>query len=223
MRRMFSENQIKEMIKEEAVQPEEVVGLLVGKDINVDGITSKGIANTGAIANIGNVAISGDLIVQGEGKGKVIAKTLEQTEANWSLPVSIPSITGFEGNGYYAIKKINGEIHLIFAVAYKNTSGEAKNFTLSTYQVDVSSLPTADREKIIDMSGKNLTEEPLSFTTIRMVATTTFADGAGAGTKPLTIKHSAVNELQFYWTVSFNNIPADGYVAISYEVNFAVL
>lgn len=35
-------------------------------DINVEGITSKGIANTGGLANIGNVAISGELSVSGD-------------------------------------------------------------------------------------------------------------------------------------------------------------
>ena len=35
-------------------------------DINVEGITSKGIANTGGLANIGDVAISGDLSATGD-------------------------------------------------------------------------------------------------------------------------------------------------------------
>ena len=152
-----------------------------------------------------------------------VAKTIEQAEANWVLPVTIPSVTNFEGDGYYAIKKVNGEIHIIFAVAYKNTSGATANFSLSTFSADMSSLPVADTSKIIDMSGKNLTEDPGSITTIRIVPVGTFASGTGAGTKPLDLRHNSANNLQFYWTVSFSNVPSDGYVIISFEINLDVL
>lgn len=62
MRKMFSEKQIKKMVEE---SPAEVVKALKGQDINVEGITSKGIANTGALANIGDVAVSGKLTASG--------------------------------------------------------------------------------------------------------------------------------------------------------------
>ena len=70
MRRMYSESELRKFIQEHGV---DVVASLLGKDISVEGITSKGIANTGGLANIGDVAISGDLIVQGEGKGNISA------------------------------------------------------------------------------------------------------------------------------------------------------
>ena len=65
MRRMFSEKQIKGIVQESS---SEVVEALKGQDISVEGITSKGIANTGGLANIGNVAISGELSASGDVK-----------------------------------------------------------------------------------------------------------------------------------------------------------
>ena len=58
MRRMFSENQIKDIVKE---SPSEVVEALKGQDINVEGITSKGIANTGDIGATGKIT-GGEII-----------------------------------------------------------------------------------------------------------------------------------------------------------------
>ena len=58
MRRMYSENQIAEIVKK---YPQAVVKALEGQDINVEGITSKGIANTGNIANIGDIATTGKI------------------------------------------------------------------------------------------------------------------------------------------------------------------
>lgn len=81
MRRMFSEKQIKGIVKE---SPSEVVEALKGQDISVEGITSKGIANTG------NVGITGDLAVSGSING----------EENPSVkPIYIHPITLVNGNG----------------------------------------------------------------------------------------------------------------------------
>ena len=59
MRRMYSKNELKSLVK--AVIDEYGVESLVGKDISVNGITSKGIANTGNIANIGDIATTGKI------------------------------------------------------------------------------------------------------------------------------------------------------------------
>ena len=58
MRRMFSKNQVKEIVKESS---SEVVEALKGQDINVNGITSKGIANTGNIATTGDIGATGKI------------------------------------------------------------------------------------------------------------------------------------------------------------------
>lgn len=58
MRRMYSENQIAEIVKK---YPQAVVKALEGQDISVEGITSKGIANTGNIANTGDIGASGKI------------------------------------------------------------------------------------------------------------------------------------------------------------------
>ena len=59
---MYSENQIKKIIEESAPA---IIEALKGQDISINGLTSKGIANTGALGNIGDVAISGNLTVSG--------------------------------------------------------------------------------------------------------------------------------------------------------------
>ena len=66
MRRMYTEKQVRELADEEVAS--KVVESLAGKDISIEGLTSKGIANTGGLANIGNVAISGELSVSGDTK-----------------------------------------------------------------------------------------------------------------------------------------------------------
>ena len=73
MRRMISQElqaYIEKLVKEGIAKQ------LEGKDINVEGITSKGIANTGAFANIGDVVVSGDITAQGEEKGRLIGNQL---------------------------------------------------------------------------------------------------------------------------------------------------
>lgn len=58
MKRMYSKKQILELVKS---NPEAVIKALLGQDINVNGITSKGIANTGNIANTGDIANIGKI------------------------------------------------------------------------------------------------------------------------------------------------------------------
>lgn len=55
---MYSENQIAELIKK---NPQAVVKALEEQDISVEGITSKGIANTGSIENTGDIEATGDI------------------------------------------------------------------------------------------------------------------------------------------------------------------
>ena len=59
MRRMYSESELRAFIRNHGT---DVVQSLVGKDINVNEITSKGILNNGEMANNGDLTVFGDII-----------------------------------------------------------------------------------------------------------------------------------------------------------------
>ena len=94
MRRMYSQNQIKEMIKE---SPSEVVEALKGQDINVNGITSKGIATTGAITgkslDITNPAKSFNLVLSNIPEGLSINERFMKAHVSCGLLLIIASFT----------------------------------------------------------------------------------------------------------------------------------
>lgn len=116
MRRMYSEKQILELVKK---NPEAVVKALLGQDINVNGITSKGIANTG------NVGITGDLAVSGSING----------EENPSLkPLYWHSIT---------LKRIQSN-ELKFYFDFIILNNDPTPFTLDTFRAWLDEHPTAE-------------------------------------------------------------------------------
>lgn len=159
MRRMYSEKQILELVKN---NPEAVVRALLGQDISVEGITSKGIANTGGLANIGDVAINGNLDVSGEGKGKVVANTLEQNEANWSADITVfPNITGGTPSVIFGrAQQINKEFHIVFLGKIVNNTEDVIE-AYGTTQV-VIDLPENIATKIYDVLGQKLNEPSAS-------------------------------------------------------------
>lgn len=58
MKRMYSRDELLQFVKENG---DSIVEALKGKDLSIEGLTSKGIANTGNIANIGDIATTGKL------------------------------------------------------------------------------------------------------------------------------------------------------------------
>ena len=84
MRRMFSENQIKDIVKE---SPSEVVEALKGQDISVEGITSKGIANTGDIGATGKIT-GGEIIENMSGYSFTPPTSTHRTFENWYAGVT---------------------------------------------------------------------------------------------------------------------------------------
>lgn len=154
MRRMYSEKQILELVKK---NPEAVVRALLGQDINVEGITSKGIANTGGLANIGDVTISGNLIVQGEGKGKITAKILEQTEANKIYLLSNPSLSGRTLTEIYNKAIVINNMLYIFA-NFKVTNETESDISSSSVSFDIE-VDNEVGDKIYCLNGEKLSDD----------------------------------------------------------------
>lgn len=152
---IFNKRQLENFIKKH------VVDGLVGKDINVNGITSKGIANTGAIGNIGNVTISGDLNVQGTGKGKVVANTLEQKIPNWELDIKSmlnPNFFKDSSNLYAKLVLLGNELSLVISGKFiaKEDANPYKGFIVNK----VVDIPDSIASKIFRGDGTSLDVAP---------------------------------------------------------------
>ena len=163
MRRMFSEKQIKEMIAEEA-SAEQIVAKLVGENINVNTITSNGIVNTGYLENNGDLIISGNLDLQGEGKGELIANTLRQRNPNWETPITL---IGHNGGANYKAELTYGKCVLIGCTLYIVAIVKCENIGDSSISHPTPSFsnilfPENIAAKIYDLDGKNLTENPIT-------------------------------------------------------------
>ena len=66
MRRMYSEKQIKKLVEE---SPAEIKKALKNEDLEVQGLTAHGIANTGNFGTIGNAVVSGNMYIQEDEDG----------------------------------------------------------------------------------------------------------------------------------------------------------
>lgn len=131
MRRMYSESELREFIRS---HKDDVVSALVGKDISVGNITA-----------------------QGEGKGKIIANTVEQTKANYSQTLEILGSGSLTiENIYNRLEIINGILHLVVNIKVKNeTENPISTYALTYNGID---LPTDVAEKIYDIEGKKVSE-----------------------------------------------------------------
>lgn len=121
MRRMYSENQIKNLIAE---SPEKVLEALQNQDLKV--------------------------------------KTLEQSEANWSLPIeSFGKLGSLDPTIAFArIQKVNQELEIVVSVSYANETES----TVSAYATDSSviELPSEIANKIYDCNGVKVSENTSS-------------------------------------------------------------
>lgn len=163
MRRMFSKLQLIALIIK--TMGENIVNALLGKDINVEGITSKGIANTGGLANIGDVAISGDLVAQGEGKGNISAtgsitgKTIFSTEAEYTQEFSVyglPEGLSIASSSFKAFKVIHNVLYLIAALKVENNT---ENQISGGFLLYANNIPSEIGSKIFKVDGTNITVE----------------------------------------------------------------
>ena len=107
-----------------------------------------------------------DLGVTGnvEVEGGLVAKTLEQEEANWSYDLSDvnPTASGdfTVENVFSRLQVINKELEVIFSFKITN-SGEA-SATPANVQLGIFDIPEEIGRHIIDVEGNNLTETPTS-------------------------------------------------------------
>lgn len=122
MRRMYSEKQIAELVKN---NPQAVVKALEGQDINVEGITSKGIANTGNIANTGDIATI----------GKITGGEIVENMSGYSY--TTPVIKNLTYDPLYVGAVKNGNKLTIVIFGKVNRSGTVENnfFALGTFGI----------------------------------------------------------------------------------------
>lgn len=159
MRRMYSESELREFIR---THKDDVVSALAGKDISVEGITSKGIANTGGLANIGDVAISGNLDVQGEEKGEIIANKISQRQANWEVDLKSNLSSFFKNKDalYCKLSLVGNILMLVISGAFiANTDANTYHPLFTNLELDI---PDTLASKIFRADGTSLNEAPSS-------------------------------------------------------------
>ena len=140
MRRMYSKNQLEEQIKSVVSESsEEVISALVGQDISVEGITSKGIANTGGLGNIGNVAISGDLSVSGQITGGEIIENM----SGYSFTPNL--VYGVTLN-YVGVTKTGNKITFVIAGEILKNENTPYNATVGSF-----TIPSAIASKLVPL------------------------------------------------------------------------
>lgn len=201
MRRMYSENELRTFIKKYIRESgDDVVASLVGKDLSIEGLTSKGIANTGSFANIGDVAISGDLIVQGEDKGNIVASTLKQINPNFELDLG--SIIEALSDENKTFTNIYSKLVVYNRIAYIIINYKITAINSGTYGDSVISIPNIPEEigkKIFDMLGNDLTKSTQTATiTILIGGKSTNGQSTWSGIVNAFFNHAGANTIQVY-------------------------
>lgn len=116
--------------------------------------------------NNGNADIDGDLDVHGDGDfaGDVTAKTLNQSEVNWSTPITL---RGHNGGADYQAEMtfgrcciINNVMHIVVIVKCENVGESTISHPTATFSNIT--VPAEIGAKIYDLDGKNLNETPLT-------------------------------------------------------------
>ena len=155
----------------------------------------------------------------------VTAKTLKQSEANYSAPLTISfSNDNFEivGSPFSKIEVVNGEIHIIFSGLVHNKAETSQSGYLSNARTEV---PDEIGSKIFAVNGSSLDEEPSATpieNVIRIVLCGTRIGGTGVTSSVLVnLVHTAKGVLSLSQTGSFT-IPADDYLVLSFEVNLSL-
>lgn len=174
MRRMFSKKQIERLVAE---NPAVVVEALQNQDVSINGLTSKGIANTGGLANIGNVAISGELLIIGDAK---IFENITDSEGHKRFIEDNINIVETEGiSKTYGKWSLSGT-HLLIVLALQLSN----ELTLSDNQklCDIS-LPEWVKSKLI----------PIVATTISFGSFTAYANDFTTQSCPVRLQKISKN------------------------------
>lgn len=185
--------------------------------------------DAGALFN-GDLAVNGDLSITGDFTGdvnftgNVTAETLSQRSANYSLTLTPPTITNFDLiSSYCKLNWINGELHLIFCVSYKNNSGASASF--GNYDVYLPSIPATIGDKIYDMGGKKLSETPPSDAALRLIRCAPMGQVVYGSTSKIVqceVLHISTNQLRLNATTNYT-VPANSYCVLTLEVNLDVI
>lgn len=131
-----------------------VNGTITGKDTTIDGLTSKGIANTGGFANIGDAVISGDLTVQGEGKGNVRANTLYQTTPTYDIDLVLPTETNITFTpAYMKAVMLENKLNIVAIFSMEYTGNVTQNKLFISMDI-----PEELASKIYDAKGVALNQ-----------------------------------------------------------------
>lgn len=186
-------------------------------DLVADGITSKGIANTGGLANIGDVAISGDLDVSGEDKGVITANAVIQ-KPRYSFNIDLPNVTGMTKTQWYTkMVVIGNELHIIGNARYVNNTESAISFRLAAFTV--SNIPEEIGKLIYDENGDTLEKSPVTveggspvirISPISLQTTTGLVHG-------MRLSHSDPNQIQIYHNQTAN-VGAGASVIIGFHI-----
>lgn len=164
----------------------------------------------------GNVIIDGNLQTT----------TLKQTQANYlhEFEVLPDDETNFEtfGEQYCRFEVVNGELHIIICATFHNKDTNTHNTNLK-YQ-NITNIPAAIGEKIIDMGGKKLTEIPSGgiSNVIRISPCGAYSTTTGIALYPCRIEHSGQNQITIYQPNGMN-VDADGYIMFSIEANLSIM
>lgn len=185
--------------------------------------------DAGALFN-GDLNVGGDLSVAGDVTGNVnftgnvSAETLTQRSANYSVTLTPSTITGFDLiSSYCKLNWINGELHLIFCVSYKNTSGAAASFP--NYDVYIPSIPAIIGDKIYDMGGKKLTETPPSDAALKVIRCAPMGQIVYGSTSRIIqceVLHLSANQIRLNATSNYT-VPANAFCVLTLEVNLDVI
>ena len=95
-----------------------------------------------------------------------VAKTLNQTEANFIGTLNILPLTDIENNNIYSrMEVINGVLHIVLNYSLKNLTNAEKNL----YQLGnffINNIPNNISENIIDFTGRSVKQGALSENTL---------------------------------------------------------
>ena len=100
--------------------------------------------------------------VVSSGEVDIVAKTLKQTQPNWSATIeTFPNITGCTASPIYCkIHQINGELHIIMIGQITNeTESAISGYATDTITIE---LPTEIASKLLDLKGGKASETPVS-------------------------------------------------------------
>lgn len=158
--------------------------------------------------------------------GDITAKTLKQTQANYTtnFTISSPDDQYFEVSGvpFCKIEEVNGEMHIIGSIKFHNKDTEnAHQFTLG--RVDIYDLPTQISSKIYDVAGITVSATG-SNADIRIFPVCTSSSPRGQEIHAAVLHNVSEypNGMRMYLNVS-QSLNPNTPITISFEINLSIV